>query len=188
MISYQPVELDLEAERMVANWLALKGLVAEQVGKVEKPIPESHYRQVHRFRGAPPNTMRVWIGCRWNLASPDRPSSARLFDFHFMPVTDAFPKLPLPPELEDYRRAGGVFNGFIFQVGHFFGLALQHDLPGLQVRPNPSTEAVDALLPIWPTGPTIQWPPARPVDDLGDPHKVTRFLQIASPPVRVSEP
>jgi hypothetical protein len=105
-----------------------------------------------------------------------------------MPVTDAFPTLPLPPELEEYRRAGGVFNGTIFQVGHFFGLALQHDWPGLHVRPNPDTEAGDAPLPIWPTGPTIQWPPPRAVDDLGDPHKVTRFLQMAPPLVPIYEP
>jgi hypothetical protein len=132
--------------------------------------------------------VRVWIGCRWNLASPDRPNSARLFDFHFMPVANAFPKLPLPPELEEHRRAGGVFNGTIFQVGHFFGLALQHDWPGLQVRANPSTEAADVLMPIWPTGPTVQWPPPRSVCELGDPHKVTRFLQMAQPLIQVYEP
>ena len=105
-----------------------------------------------------------------------------------MPVTNHLRRFPIPPDVENYRREGGVFNGTIFQVGHFFALAFQHDWPGLQTQPKPGSKAVDALPPIWPTGPTVHWPPPKPVDDLGDLHKVTRFLQIASPLAPVSGP
>jgi hypothetical protein len=95
---------------------------------------------------------------------------------------------PLPPDVERYRQEGGLFNGTIFQVGHFFALAFQHDWPGLRTYPKPESEAVDALPQIWPIGPTVHWPPPTPVDDLGDLHKVTRFLQISPPLAPVSGP
>jgi hypothetical protein len=132
--------------------------------------------------------MRVWIGRRRNLANPNRLGSLQLFNSHFMPVTDAFPQFPLPPALERYRAEGGVLNGFVFQVAHFFALAIQHDWPGLRVRPNPGTTAASALSPVWPAGPAVHWPPPRPVDELGDPHKLTRYLEIALPLAPVQGP
>jgi hypothetical protein len=98
-----------------------------------------------------------------------------------MPVTNVFTQFPIPPNVEKYRREGGVFNGTIFRVGHFFALAMQHDWPVLQARPEPGSVANNAFLQIWPTGPDVRWPPTRPVDDLGDPHQVTRFLEIGPP-------
>jgi hypothetical protein len=185
MVQGTPTTLDAAAQQAVASWAVLKGLVAAQVSTTPQPIPESHYRRVHHFGGAPPNTMRVWIGRRWNLANPNRTDRAQLFDAHFMPITNAFAEDPLPADLETYRRECGMFNATTFQVGHFFALTLQHDWPGLHARANPDTEAADALLPIWPTGPTVHWPPRGPIDELGDPHKVTRFLQMAPPVVPV---
>jgi hypothetical protein len=116
-----------------------------------------------------------------NLAAAGRPGWARIFDSHFMPVTNVFTQFPIPPNVEKYRREGGVFNGTIFRVGHFFALAMQHDWPVLQARPEPGSVANNAFLQIWPTGPDVRWPPTRPVDDLGDPHQVTRFLEIGPP-------
>jgi hypothetical protein len=188
MVTGQPLELDANAQRVVANWIAPKGLVAVLTSGGEQPIPEHHYRRVHHFEGAPPNTMSMWIGRRLNLAEPHRPGRVQLLDFHFMPITDAFPVFPLPPDLEMYRHEGGVFNGTVFQMGHFFALALQHDWPGLRARPNPVSKTATALLGAWPTGATVHWPPLRPVDDLGNPHKVTRFLQLAPPLVPVHGP
>jgi hypothetical protein len=178
MTTGKAMDLDAVAQQIVANWFAVKGLVAVQTNRLGQPIPDSHYRRVHQFGGAPPNTMRVWIGYRWNLLNPKRADMVQLFDFHYMPIRDAFAEQPLPPNIQNYRSAGGVFNATLFQLGHFFVLALQHDWPGLHVRPKPGTEGADALLPIWPAGPTLQWPPSQPVDVLGDPHKVTRFLQM----------
>jgi hypothetical protein len=124
--------------------------------------------------------MRVWVSRRRNLA--DAPTGRmQIFDFYFMPVTNHIRQFPTPPEVERYRRKGGVFNGTIFQVGHFFALAFQHDWPGLRTGPKSGSEAVDALPPIWPIGRTVHWPPPKSIDELGDPHKVTRFLQIAPP-------
>jgi len=74
--------------------------------------------------------MLVWIGRRWDLADPELLGRAQLFEFHFMPVTSAFPQFPIPPDVERYRREGHVFNATIFRVGHFLALALQHDWPG----------------------------------------------------------
>jgi hypothetical protein len=187
MVSGQAVELDPTAQQVAANWVALKGLVAAHTSDVRQPIPDYHYRRVRDFEGAPPNTMLVWIGRRWNLTDPNRPGTEQPLDSHFMPVTDVFPEFP-PPDLERYRSEGGVFNGTVFQVGHFFALALQHDWPGLRARPNPHSAAADTFLPIWPAGPTVRWPPPRPVEDLGDPHKVTRFLEIARPAVPLIGP
>ena len=150
-------------------------------------IPESHYWNLHSVQGAPANTMRVWVGHRRNLV--DAPTGRlHIFDFHLMPLTNKFRRFPIPAEVEQYRREGGVFNGTIFQVGHFFALAFQHDWSGLRIHPTPGSEAVDALPQIWPIGPTVHWPPPKPVDDLGDPHEVTRFLQIAPPLTPVSRP
>ena len=71
MVVNEPMDLDAEAQRIVVNWVAVKGLVAAQTSNVERWIPESHYWRVHHFRGAPPNTMLVWIGSRWDLADPE---------------------------------------------------------------------------------------------------------------------
>jgi hypothetical protein len=118
------MDLDADAQRVVANWVALKGLVAAQVSKIDRWIPESHYRRVHNSQGGPPDTMRVWVGRRRNLA--DAPTGrVHIFDFHFMPVTNHVGQFPIPPDVERYRQEGGVFNGTIFQVGHFFALAFQ---------------------------------------------------------------
>jgi hypothetical protein len=132
--------------------------------------------------------MLVWIGHRWDLADPELIGRATLFDFHLMPVTNAFLQFPIPPEIERYRREGHVFNETIFQVGHFFALALQHDWPGLRARPKPGSDADGAFLQIWPTGPAVRWPPSRHIDDLGNTHKITRFFQMAQPLVPIYEP
>ena len=189
MVTGRSMELDGAAQRVVANWVALKGLVAAQTGRGGQPIPDSHYRRVWTAQGAPANTMAVWIGQRTYRDMPGRRRpDVGFFDAHFMPVTDVFPEHPLPEPLEQYVTQGGVFNGTIFQVGQFFALALQHDWPALQGRVNPDSEAAEALLPVWPSGSTVLWPPPRSVDDLGNPHHMTRFLQIAPPMAPVYEP
>jgi hypothetical protein len=179
MVKGQAVELDAEAQAIVANWVAVKGLIATLTSKDAQPIPDYHFRRVAAAQGAPVNTIRVWIGERRDLASRMRPGEVTLLNSHFMPLTNVFPEFPIHPEIGRYRADGGVLNATIFQAGHFFALALQHDWPGLPARPNPKTKARHALLPIWPTGPDVRWPPPRAVDELGEPHKITRFLEIA---------
>lgn len=173
--------LDAAAQETVANFVVVKGLVAVQGSRTPQPIPDSHYRRVWAAEGAPANTVRVWIGERRSFPTSGRPSRATFFDSHFMPVTNAARPFPMPRDFSRYISEGGVFNGTIFQLGHFFGLAIQHDWPGLQVRPEPGSDAERALIPIWPTDRTVKWPPSLPVDVLGDAHKVTRFLQMAPP-------
>jgi hypothetical protein len=179
MVMGQAVELNALAQEIVANWVAVKGLVAAPTSKDSQPIPDYHFHRVAAAAGAPANTMRIWIGHRQDLASRTRPGHVTLLNSHFMPVTDVFPQFPAHAEIERYRAEGGVFNALIFQAGHFFALALQHDWPGLPARPTPRTKASHALLPIWPTGAAVRWPPSRSVDELGDPHKITQFLEIA---------
>ena len=188
MIRGLAVDLGPDAQEIVANWVAVKGLVAAQTSKVKQPIPERHYGRVHDFQGAPPNTMRVRIGQWWNLARPFRGDKTDLFDYHFMPVTNVFPRFPTSPLIQEYRSHSGVFNATIFRVGHFFALALQHDWLGLRAGPKPLTPAAGALAPIGPTRPTVHWPPPRRVDDLGDPHKLTRLLMMAPPLLPVYAP
>jgi hypothetical protein len=43
MVVGEHVELDAEAQRIVANWVAVKSLVAAQTNNVKQWIPESHY-------------------------------------------------------------------------------------------------------------------------------------------------
>jgi hypothetical protein len=136
MVIGQPTELDGGAQQIVANWVALKGQVAAQASKLDPRIPEPHYAGVYNVRGAPANTMRMWVGHRWNLAD-HQPGRAQIFDFSFMPVTNPLGRAPIPPQVKRYRQESGVFNGTIFQVGHFFALAFQHDWPGLQTQPTP---------------------------------------------------
>jgi hypothetical protein len=183
-----PTTLDAAAQWAVANWAVLKGLVAALVSKTQQPIPDRHYRRVCAAKGAPANTVRVWIGMRQNLAHPTKPGRAKLFDSHFMPVTNAARKGPVPADLERYISEGGVFNGTIFSVGHFFALVLQHDWPGLQFRPTPGSDAEQAFISIWPVGDDVQWPPPLPVDVLGNTHHVTQFFQMAPPLVPVVGP
>ncbi len=95
-----------------------------------------------------------------------------------MPITNVARQFPLPPHLAQYLREGGMFGATIFQVGHFFALALQHDWPGLQVRPVPGTNADRAFRSIWPTGSDVRWPPLVPVDVLGNIHQVTQYFQM----------
>jgi hypothetical protein len=59
-----PTTLDVAAQRAVANWVAVKGLVAVLTSPVEQPIPDYHYRRVWAAQGAPTNTMLVWVGRR----------------------------------------------------------------------------------------------------------------------------
>jgi hypothetical protein len=90
---------DADAQQIVANWVALKGLVAAVTSNLKQEIPNSHYRHVHNFQGAPPDTMRVWVSRRRNLA--DAPTGRlHIFDFHFMPVTNKFRQFPIPPDVE----------------------------------------------------------------------------------------
>lgn len=100
-----------------------------------------------------------------------------------MPVTDAERSRPIPLDLATYIGQGGVFNGTIFMVGRFFALVLQHDRPGLQIRPTPGSDAEGALVPIWPTDVQVHWPPPLPVDVLGKLHRVTQHLQMLPPQV-----
>jgi hypothetical protein len=172
--------LDASAQRAVANWAVLKGLVAVQTSQNEQPIPERHYAAVYSARGAHPGMTRIWIGRRQNLADPIT-GSGQLFASHFMPLTNVVAGgFPRPPELNRYISSGGVFFATIFQVGHFFAMALHHDWPGLEVR----TRAVMSFLSIWPGGSTVRWPPPEPVDDLGDPHQITQFFMIRPPAAR----
>jgi len=76
----------------------------------------------------------------------------------------------------------------IFQIGHFFALALQHDWPGLRARPKPGTDAERAFVSIWPAGEDVRWPPPLPVDVLGNTHRITEFFEIAPPIARVVGP
>ena len=176
------------AQRSVANWVVLKGLVAALVSSTPQPIPERHYRLVYATPGAPANTARVWIGQRQNLAHPTKPGRATLFDSHFMPLTNAERRGPVHSDVKSYLSDGGVFNGMIFSVGHFFALVLQHDWPGLQFRPMPGSEAERAFISIWPVGDAVRWPPPLPVDVLGNPHRVTQFFEMGPPLIPVYGP
>jgi hypothetical protein len=175
--------LDPIAQQTVANWAVLKGLVAAQTSKDEQPIPDRHYRRVYAANGAPANTALVWIALRQNLANPDHPGRVRLFNSHFMPVTNADRPGEIPADLTRYISEGGVLNATIFQVGHFFALVLQHDWPGLRARTRPGTDAESSFLAIWPTGGEVRWPPPVPVDVLGDIHQVTQFFEMRPPMV-----
>jgi hypothetical protein len=189
MVQGIPTMLDAAAQRSVANWAVLKGLVAAQTSKTPQPIPDRHFRRVCAAKGAPANTVWVWIGQRQNLAHPTKPGRAKLFDSHFMPVTNAERKDSLDGDLEKkYISEGGVFNGMIFSVGHFFALVVQHDWPGLQFRPIQGSDAEQAFVSIWPVGDDVPWPPPLPVDVLGDTHHVTQFFEMGLPLVRVYGP
>jgi hypothetical protein len=188
MVQGIPTTLDTAAQRAVANWTVLKGLVAAQTSKTPQPIPDRHYRQVYAAKGAPANTVRVWIGQRRNLATPGRPGKATLFASDFMPVTNVARQFPLPANVGRYIRNGGVFNGAVFQVGHFLALVIQHDWPGLQVRPKPGSDAEQAFISIWPTGADVLWPPPGSVDVLGNVHRVTEFFEFSPPLVSVDGP
>jgi hypothetical protein len=117
MVINQPMDLDANAQQIVANWVALKVLVAAHASNLDEWIPESHYRQVHNAQGAPANTMRVWVGHRWNLAD-HQPGRAHIFDFYFMPVADHhLGQAPLPPDVQRYRQEGGVSTERSFRSG-----------------------------------------------------------------------
>jgi hypothetical protein len=189
MVEGTPATLDEVAQRAVANWVVLKGLVAALVSKTPQPIPDRHYRRVFAAKGAPANTARVWIGKRQNLAHPTKRGRAKLFDSHFMPVTNADREGPGHSDLlERYINEGGVFDATIFAVGYLFALVLQHDWPGLQFRPTPGSDAEQAFVSIWPVGDDVQWPPPLPVDVLGNAHYVTQFFEMGLPLVRVYGP
>jgi hypothetical protein len=182
MVQGVATTLDAAAQRTVADWVVLKGLVAAQTSSPPQPIPDRHYDRVYSAKGSPANTVRVWIGQRRSLADPLRHGRARLFDSHFMPVTNVARQFPMPPDLNRYVSEGGVFNATIFQAGHLFGLALHHDWPGLEVRPIPGRKGDGAFVQVWPTGGVAQWPPPHPVDGLGDPHRVTELFQMRPAP------
>ena len=183
MVQGIPTVLDAAAQQAMANWAILKGLVAVQTSKDEQPIPASHFHRVWAAQGAPANTALVWIGRRQDLADPDHPGRTRLFNAHFMPLTNAERQGPIPADLTTYIAGGGVLNGTIFQVGHFFALVLQHDWPGLEARAVPGSDAEQAFVSIWPAREKVAWPPAGSVDVLGDIHRVTQFFQMRPPAV-----
>jgi hypothetical protein len=189
MVQGRATTLNPDAQRAVANWAVLKGLVAAQTSKdYEQFIPDWHYHRVAAAQGAPVNTALVWIAQRQNLVHPTRPARARLFDSHVMPLGNAV-RPETDPLFASYITEGGSLTGTIFQVGHFFALVVQHDWPALLARTKPGTDAERAFVQVWPAaGEVIQWPPALPVDGLGDPHQVTRFLEVAAPLVPVYEP
>jgi hypothetical protein len=186
MMTGLSVELDPAAQRVVANWAVLKGLVAVQTSQTEQPIQAKQYHDVYSARGAPTDTVRVWVGRQDNLADP-LPGRVILFDSHFMPLTNVARGFPTNPALNKYIASGGMLNATTFRVGHFFALVLHHDWPGLQVRPVPGTAAEHCFVPIWPVGPTVRWPPPFPADGLGNPHHITRFFQLKPPEMTVGQ-
>ena len=80
MVIGQPTELDAGAQQIVASWVALKGQVAAQASKLDPGIPEPHYAGVYNVRGAPANTMRMWVGHRWILAD-HQPGRAQICEW-----------------------------------------------------------------------------------------------------------
>jgi hypothetical protein len=185
MVSGLIADLDTKAQQVIANWVALKGLVAVQTSQTEQPIPERHYKAIYDARGAPANTIQVWIGQRRNLAAPHRLGVVEDFSAEFMPLTNVLPHFPRPALLARYLSEGGIINATIFRVGHFFALVIQHDWPGLQVRPIVGSDADYAFKPIWPAVSTVRWPPLRPVDVLGNSHHLTKFFEMMPPEVPV---
>jgi hypothetical protein len=175
MTSGQAVELDTAAQRVVANWVVLKGLVAVHVSRTEQPIPAWHYDDVYSARGAPADKVRVWIGRRENLADPVA-GGVTLLDAHFMPLTNVPRRFPRDPALNAYIATGGMLNATSFQVGHFYALTLHHDRPGLQVQPVPRSAAGHCFTSIWPTRRVARWPPPFPIDGLGNLHRITQFF------------
>lgn len=173
------VLLDPPAQRAVANWAVLKGLVAVQTSKPEQ-IPENHYNDVYRAKGAPAETAHVWLGRRDNLGNP-LSGKATLFASHFMPLTNIPRRFPRDPALNAYINRGGKLNATSFQVGHFFALVLQHDWPGLQVQPIPRSRAEQCFVSVWPTHATTRWPPPQPIDHLGDQHTITQYFLMKGP-------
>ena len=125
--------------------------------------------------------MHVWIGQRSNLADPVHPGRAKLFDSHFMPLTNVARGFPVSPELNEYVDQGGVIYATVFQIGHFFALALHHDWPGLEARPIPGSPGDGAFASIWPPAGIVRWPPPLTVDGLGNPHRITQFFQMKPP-------
>jgi len=61
MVIGQPMDLDADAQQIVANWVALKGLVAAQASKLDQWVPESHYRSVVHTRSE--EHQRTRCGC-----------------------------------------------------------------------------------------------------------------------------
>jgi hypothetical protein len=181
MVAGRAMTLDGAAQRTVANWVVLKGIVAVQTSRTEQFIPANRYGEIYSAKGAPANTVHVWLGCRNNLVSPTHPGRLQLFDSHLMPLTNVPRGFPTPPWLNEYVRSGGTIYATIFQVGHVFGLAFHHQLPGLEARPIPGSVGDGAFASIWPAGGDVRWPPPHAVDGLGDPHRVTQFFAMKPP-------
>lgn len=177
MMTGHATELNAAAQRIVANWAVVKGLVAAQVSQTEQPIPARHYDDVYSARGAPADTVRVWIGRKGNLADPIS-GRVTLFGAHFMPLTHVPRGFPPLPALNEYIVRGGMLNATIFQAGHFFALTFHHDRPGLQMQPVPRSAAAHCFVSIWPTRQTTWWPPPLPIDGLGNQHHITRFFKM----------
>ena len=116
MVQGNRMTLDANAQRAVAHWAVLKGLVAAQVSKDEKQfIPDWHYERVRAAQGAPTNTVLVWIAQREDLVHPDRPGRVRLFDSHVMPLARS-EGMDTNPVFADYIAAGRLLTGTIFQA------------------------------------------------------------------------
>jgi hypothetical protein len=187
MVQGHAAVLDSAEQCAIANWVAVKALVAVQTSAGTQPIPDDHYARVFNAKGAPENTMRVWVGYRTNLTRRDQPNWQPYFSSHFMPLANAIPG-PRGPLIEQYLSTGHPINAMSFQVGHFYTLAVYHDWPGLQLRARPDSMAANSLTLVTPASTSIQWPPSVPVDLLGDPHAVTRHLELAPPATPVDGP
>jgi len=173
--------LDATAQQKVATWAVLKAMVTTRTSPKQESVPVEHFREFFRTKAISPDTTRVWLGYRSDLTDPTYPGESRICDSHFMPLHRVNRGFPAPSiELDEYLADGGSLYGLSIQVGRFYAVSLHHDWPGVLARPIPGVPA-QCLTQVWPTSLIAQWPPARPVDVLGNPHSITGQFIMAPP-------
>lgn len=160
-------------QQKVAAWAIKTAMVADYLPPRRQLIPDVQYDDFYAIKKPLPGQL-VWIGYRASYA--DRGSNPRQEDLIATVIRQPLERMFLPDDADPvtFKAAvdGWLAEGrrayrFTFAVGHFVCQIFGHNFPmGINVDIN-AGGLNTVLLPIWPTGPALSWPPPTPIENIG---------------------
>lgn len=162
MIHGNPVRLRPQHQVAIASWAVLKALVQDRAHPGGSVVPQQDLADFHRQR-QPLWSMSVWLGrTQARIQDPDDGrefiASRRSSDLTHNVTAD------WSAATHDTVRAGARIYAHTLQLGDLIIEVLNHAVAHRQTAVKPAAAA--CFRQIWPIRGRVEWPPAKPIDDL----------------------
>jgi len=146
LILSEPIELDPDAQKIVATWFAMKAMIAE-FSHPKDVSTQQHERAFLMKNLEPPKTWRIWIASHcsvvWRMAYQRHAST---LGFALSGTTPIPPKRPFAKNTQAITFGLGSLLAQIISTSS----GIEFDLPN---------EIVGQAHQVWPIAKTIRWPP-----------------------------